>query len=91
VDKGLLSAVRDSVVQGFQWGAREGPLCDEPMRNTKVQSQRVCPPLPPSTLADPRVPLTAACSSRPLCRVLCSPSVSALRCLPPLSLTPVCP
>jgi hypothetical protein len=37
VDKGLLSAVRDSVVQGFQWGAREGPLCDEPMRNTKFK------------------------------------------------------
>ena len=36
-DKGLLSAIRDSVVQGFQWGAREGPLCDEPMRNVKFK------------------------------------------------------
>lgn len=23
--------------QGFQWGAREGPLCDEPMRNCKFK------------------------------------------------------
>lgn len=23
--------------QGFQWGAREGPLCDEPMRNVKFK------------------------------------------------------
>lgn len=37
VDKGLLTAVRESIVQGFQWGAREGPLCDEPMRNCKFK------------------------------------------------------
>lgn len=37
VDKGLLGAIRDSVVQGFQWGAREGPLCDEPMRDVKMR------------------------------------------------------
>lgn len=36
-DKALLGAIRDSVVQGFQWGAREGPLCDEPMRNVKFK------------------------------------------------------
>jgi U5 small nuclear ribonucleoprotein component len=29
VDKTLLSSVKDSIVQGFQWGTREGPLCDE--------------------------------------------------------------
>ena len=29
VDKGLLGSVRESIVQGFQWGTREGPLCDE--------------------------------------------------------------
>ena len=29
VDKTLLSSCKDSIVQGFQWGAREGPLCDE--------------------------------------------------------------
>jgi len=29
VDKALLSSVKDSIVQGFQWGSREGPLCDE--------------------------------------------------------------
>lgn len=37
VDKSLLSAVKDSVVQGFQWGTREGPLCDEPIRNVKYK------------------------------------------------------
>ncbi|KAL3653011.1 hypothetical protein CASFOL_002692 [Castilleja foliolosa] len=37
VDKGLLNACRDSIVQGFQWGAREGPLCDEPIRNVKFK------------------------------------------------------
>ncbi|KAK9842583.1 hypothetical protein WJX81_007484 [Elliptochloris bilobata] len=37
VDKSLLLAVRDSVVQGFQWGTREGPLCDEPIRNVKFK------------------------------------------------------
>lgn len=29
VDKALLGSVKDSIVQGFQWGTREGPLCDE--------------------------------------------------------------
>lgn len=29
MDKNLLSAVKDSIVQGFQWATREGPLCDE--------------------------------------------------------------
>jgi U5 small nuclear ribonucleoprotein component len=37
VDKSLLGAIRESVVQGFQWGAREGPLCDEPIRNVKFK------------------------------------------------------
>ena len=29
MDKALLGSVKDSIVQGFQWGTREGPLCDE--------------------------------------------------------------
>lgn len=37
VDKSLLNAVKDSIVQGFQWGTREGPLCDEPIRNVKFK------------------------------------------------------
>lgn len=37
VDKTLLSSVKDSIVQGFQWGTREGPLCDEPIRNVKFK------------------------------------------------------
>ncbi|CAI5507049.1 unnamed protein product [Closterium sp. Naga37s-1] len=37
VDKNLLAAVKESVIQGFQWGAREGPLCDEPMRNVRFR------------------------------------------------------
>ena len=37
VDKKLMRNVQDSIVQGFQWGCREGPLCDEPIRNTKFK------------------------------------------------------
>jgi len=37
VDKGLLGSVKDSIVQGFQWGTREGPLCEEPIRNVKFK------------------------------------------------------
>jgi len=37
VDKTLLSTVRESIIQGFQWGCREGPLCDEPIRNCKFK------------------------------------------------------
>jgi U5 small nuclear ribonucleoprotein component len=29
VDKKLLGTVRDSITQGFSWGTREGPLCEE--------------------------------------------------------------
>lgn len=37
VDKTLLGSVKDSIVQGFQWGTREGPLCEEPIRNVKFK------------------------------------------------------
>ncbi|XP_060078669.1 116 kDa U5 small nuclear ribonucleoprotein component-like [Ylistrum balloti] len=37
VEKSLLGAVKDSIVQGFQWATREGPLCDEPIRNVKFK------------------------------------------------------
>ncbi|CAL1292395.1 unnamed protein product [Larinioides sclopetarius] len=37
VDKNLLSMVKDSIVQGFQWATREGPLCEEPIRNVKFK------------------------------------------------------
>ena len=37
VDKNLLSSCRSSIVQGFQWATREGPLCEEPVRATKVK------------------------------------------------------
>ncbi|ESO05879.1 hypothetical protein HELRODRAFT_105890 [Helobdella robusta] len=37
VDKTLLASVKDSIVQGFQWGTREGPLCDEPIRNVRFK------------------------------------------------------
>ena len=32
-----LAAARSSICQGFQWGSREGPLCDEPMRDVKFK------------------------------------------------------
>lgn len=37
VDKKLLSYTKGSIVQGFQWGTREGPLCDEPLRDVKLK------------------------------------------------------
>ncbi|KAJ2795400.1 hypothetical protein H4R21_005126, partial [Coemansia helicoidea] len=36
-DRARLRSVRDSIRQGFQWAAREGPLCDEPMRGTRFR------------------------------------------------------
>jgi U5 small nuclear ribonucleoprotein component len=37
VDKKLLYSVKEAIVQGFQWGTREGPLCEEPIRNFKFK------------------------------------------------------
>eukprot|EP00771_Trimastix_marina_P000182 gnl/Trimastix_PCT/1190.p1 GENE.gnl/Trimastix_PCT/1190~~gnl/Trimastix_PCT/1190.p1 ORF type:complete len:925 (-),score=283.90 gnl/Trimastix_PCT/1190:338-2899(-) len=37
VNAELLYDVRASVVQGFQWGTKQGPLCDEPMRDVKFK------------------------------------------------------
>lgn len=36
-DKKLLKSVQESVKQGFSWGTREGPLCEEPIRNAKFR------------------------------------------------------
>jgi U5 small nuclear ribonucleoprotein component len=33
----LLFNIKDSIKQGFQWGTREGPLADEPIRNVKFR------------------------------------------------------
>jgi U5 small nuclear ribonucleoprotein component len=37
VDRKSLATIRDSVVQGFHWATRDGPLCDEPIRNVKFK------------------------------------------------------
>mmetsp|Transcript_13620 Transcript_13620/g.25573 ORF Transcript_13620/g.25573 Transcript_13620/m.25573 type:complete len:1048 (+) Transcript_13620:126-3269(+) len=37
VDKKLLSSCKSGIVQGFQWATREGPLCEEPVRSTKLK------------------------------------------------------
>ncbi|KAK8799566.1 hypothetical protein WA158_006115 [Blastocystis sp. Blastoise] len=37
VDKELLFDIKNSIVQGFKWGCREGPLCEEPIRNVKFK------------------------------------------------------
>jgi len=37
VERSLLNSVKDSIVQGFQWGTREGPLCEEPIRGVKFR------------------------------------------------------
>ncbi|CAF9937548.1 MAG: hypothetical protein HETSPECPRED_000577 [Heterodermia speciosa] len=37
VDKKIVNTVRDTIRQGFSWGTREGPLCEEPIRNTRFK------------------------------------------------------
>ncbi|CZR55234.1 probable ribosomal elongation factor EF-2 [Phialocephala subalpina] len=37
VDKKLLLSVRDTIRQGFSWATREGPLCEEPIRNGRFK------------------------------------------------------
>jgi U5 small nuclear ribonucleoprotein component len=37
VDKALLSQTKESLIQGFQWATKEGPLCDERIRSTKFK------------------------------------------------------
>ncbi|KAH9879172.1 hypothetical protein J1614_002610 [Plenodomus biglobosus] len=37
VDSKILRTVRDPLRQGFSWATREGPLCEEPIRNTKFR------------------------------------------------------
>ena len=37
VDAKMLRSVRDGIKQGFSWATREGPLCEEPIRNTKFR------------------------------------------------------
>jgi U5 small nuclear ribonucleoprotein component len=37
VDTEKLNSIKDSIIQGFNWGTREGPLCDEPIRNVKFK------------------------------------------------------
>ncbi|KAL8739362.1 MAG: hypothetical protein Q9190_007841, partial [Brigantiaea leucoxantha] len=37
VDKKLVNTVRDTIRQGFSWGTREGPLCEEPIRNARFR------------------------------------------------------
>jgi elongation factor 2 len=35
-DIGIIPEVEDSIVSGFQWACRNGPMCEQPMRNVKV-------------------------------------------------------
>ncbi|KAK5723942.1 hypothetical protein LTR17_013784 [Elasticomyces elasticus] len=37
VDAKVLRGVKDGIKQGFSWGTREGPLCEEPIRNVKFK------------------------------------------------------
>jgi 116 kDa U5 small nuclear ribonucleoprotein component len=37
VDKVALGSIRSSIVQGFQWATREGPLCESPIRGVKFR------------------------------------------------------
>jgi U5 small nuclear ribonucleoprotein component len=37
VDAKTLRSVRETIRQGFSWATREGPLCEEPIRNVKFR------------------------------------------------------
>jgi U5 small nuclear ribonucleoprotein component len=37
VDKAVLRQSKESLIQGFQWAAKEGPLCDERIRSVKFK------------------------------------------------------
>lgn len=37
VDKTMLGQAKESLVQGFQWACKEGPLCDERIRSVKFK------------------------------------------------------
>ena len=37
VDKSMLNTCKSSIVQGFQWATKEGPLCEEAVRSTKIK------------------------------------------------------
>jgi U5 small nuclear ribonucleoprotein component len=37
VDKSFLSSCKPGIIQGFLWATREGPLCEEPVRSTKLK------------------------------------------------------
>ena len=50
VDKKLLGTVRDSIRQGFSWGTREGPLCEE---RKSPHFHNSSPPKTPSTNIKP--------------------------------------
>ena len=41
VDRKMLRTVQESIKQGFSWATREGPLCEEPIRNTKFRLTNV--------------------------------------------------
>lgn len=40
MDKVLLGSVKESVIQGFQWGTREGPLCDERKKDVFTETNK---------------------------------------------------
>ncbi|KAI4172708.1 MAG: hypothetical protein LQ346_008546 [Caloplaca aetnensis] len=37
ISKQQVNTVRDTIRQGFNWGTREGPLCEEPIRNVRFR------------------------------------------------------
>ena len=39
-----LNEIKDSVVSGFQWATKEGPVAEEPMRSDSLQHHGCHPP-----------------------------------------------
>merc|ERR1712194_901430 len=60
VDKSLLKQAKESLVQGFQWATKEGPLCDEKIRSCKFKILNAAVDGARAVLRD-RVPRTEAC------------------------------
>ena len=59
VDKKLLNSVRDTVRQGFSWGTREGPLCEERKSSIPYLYLQSLSPIIPSSTSHPSNTLTS--------------------------------
>jgi elongation factor 2 len=62
-----LNEIKDSVVAGWQWVCKEGPLCDETLRDVRINLEDVTLHGTPSTVAAVRSSRPRAACSSPRC------------------------